>query len=49
MGDRVDEDRPGFAVTALRAAVLDGTVYRVSPAMASAAAIAGHFVDVREW
>ena len=28
MGDRVDEDRPGFAVTALRAAVLDGTVYR---------------------
>ena len=28
MGDRLDEDRPGFAVTALRAAVLDGSVYR---------------------
>lgn len=28
MDDRVNEDRPGFAVAAIRAAVLDGTVYR---------------------
>ncbi len=28
MADRSDEDRPGFAVAAIRAAVLDGAVYR---------------------
>ena len=28
MDDRLDEDRPGFAVAAIRAAVLDGAVYR---------------------
>ncbi len=28
MDDRLDEDRPGFTVAAIRAAVLDGTVYR---------------------
>ncbi len=28
MEDRSDEDRPGLAVAAIRAAVLDGTVYR---------------------
>ena len=28
MGDQLDEDRPGFAVAAIRAAVLDDAVYR---------------------
>ena len=28
MEDRLDEDRPGFAVAAIRAAVLDGSIYR---------------------
>jgi len=37
--DRNFEGRQGFK----------GRTHLVSPAMAAAAAIAGHFVDIREW